>query len=64
VEGFFVIVRSNAEFFARPQVYFSRPELEFYLGLMASTRGGWNATTLGARIEAFAIAGCDVAGTF
>jgi hypothetical protein len=63
VEGFFCVVRSNPEFHFKPRVYWSNPELESYVALLASQRGGWNSTTLGAKVEAFAIAGCDVGGS-
>ena len=64
VEGFFCIVRSNTEFFAHPHFYFSRPEIQFYLALIASSRSPWIPAAVAAKIEAFAIAGCDVAGNY
>jgi hypothetical protein len=35
-----------------------------HVALLASRRRGWNTTTLGVKIEAFAIAGCDVGSSF
>ncbi|KAF8881744.1 hypothetical protein BD779DRAFT_1386817, partial [Infundibulicybe gibba] len=60
-EGFFCIVRSATNFHADPQWYFSTPELENYMSV--AVRGRWDTTQVGARIEAFALAGSNVVGT-
>jgi hypothetical protein len=59
IEGFFCIVRSSANFHIEPQWYFTSPELRDYMSFAA--RGHWDMGAVGAKIEAFAIAGCDIA---
>ncbi|KAJ7802674.1 hypothetical protein B0H14DRAFT_3488258 [Mycena olivaceomarginata] len=57
-EGFFCIVRNNTDFHIKPQWYFTSPELEDYMRIAA--RKTWNTEEVGSKLEAFAIAGCDV----
>ncbi|KAF7334097.1 hypothetical protein MVEN_02315500 [Mycena venus] len=58
VEGLFCIVRNNADFHMEPQWFFSTPELEQYMPI--ATRKKWDTGHVGMKLEAFAIAGCDV----
>ena len=58
IEGFFCIVRNNADFNTKPQWYFTSPELESYMQIACRKR--WDTAEIGMKIEAFAIAGCDV----
>jgi len=58
IEGFFCIVRSKTNFHVEPRWYFTMPALEEFLPI--AVRKGWQTTEVGAKLEAFAIAGCDV----
>jgi hypothetical protein len=42
-----------------PEWFFTRPELENYMEFAAAKR--WDTGQVGAKLEAFAIAGCDAA---
>ncbi|KAJ7900955.1 hypothetical protein B0H14DRAFT_2330532 [Mycena olivaceomarginata] len=57
VQGFFCFVRDNADFFVEPQWFFTCPELENYMQFATAKR--WDTGRVGAKLEAFAIAGCD-----
>ncbi|KAF9032734.1 hypothetical protein BJ165DRAFT_1332693, partial [Panaeolus papilionaceus] len=57
-EGFFCLVRNNAEYSMEPQWYFSCKALESYMPL-AVARRTWDTARVGTKIEAFAVAGCD-----
>jgi hypothetical protein len=57
IEGFFCIVRNNAEFGMAPEWYFTSPELEAYMPI--ATRKRWDTGQVGVKLEAFAVAGCD-----
>ncbi|KAJ7233791.1 hypothetical protein C8J57DRAFT_1090264 [Mycena rebaudengoi] len=58
IEGFFCIVRNNADFHAKPHWYFTSPELENYMKIACHQR--WDTVQIGTKIEAFAVAGSDV----
>ncbi|KAJ7433568.1 hypothetical protein FB451DRAFT_1419633, partial [Mycena latifolia] len=58
VEGFFCIVRNSADFHMKRRWYFTSKSLEQYMPI--ATRKKWNMVEVGAKIEAFAVAGCDV----
>ncbi len=57
IEGFFCIVRNTTEFNMAPTWFFTSAELEVYMDI--AVRRKWDATEIGSRLEAFAIAGCD-----
>ncbi|KAF8326485.1 hypothetical protein F5887DRAFT_1197076 [Amanita rubescens] len=57
IEGFFCIVRNTTEFNMAPTWFFTSAELEAYMDI--AVRRKWDATEIGSRLEAFAIAGCD-----
>jgi hypothetical protein len=57
VEAFFCVVRNNADFFMEPEWFFTSPELENYMQFATAKR--WDTGKVGAKLEAFAIAGCD-----
>ncbi|KIL54459.1 hypothetical protein M378DRAFT_92015 [Amanita muscaria Koide BX008] len=59
IEGFFCIVRNNTEYNMAPSWFFTTPELEKYMDIAVRRR--WDCAEIGGRLEAFAIAGCDVA---
>ncbi|KAJ7189956.1 hypothetical protein GGX14DRAFT_373271 [Mycena pura] len=61
IEGFFLIVRNTAEFHMPPEWYFTCRELEEYMPI--ATRKKWDTGEVGAKVEAFAVAGMDTAGT-
>ncbi|KAJ7291870.1 hypothetical protein C8J57DRAFT_1212290 [Mycena rebaudengoi] len=58
IEGFFCIVRNNANFHVKPHWYFTSLELESYMKIACRQR--WDTATVGAKIEVFAVAGSDV----
>ena len=58
IEGFFCIVRSKTNFHTEPQWYFTTSALEEFLPY--AVRKGWQTTEVGAKLEAFAIAGCEL----
>ncbi|KAJ6463585.1 hypothetical protein DFH09DRAFT_1347256 [Mycena vulgaris] len=58
IEGFFCIVRNSSDFHMQPHLHFSSRHLEEYMTIAARQR--WNTAEVGAKLEAFAIAGCDV----
>lgn len=61
-EGFFCIVRNTPEYHMSPQWYFSSRELEQYM--QVAVRKKWDTSEVGARLEAFAVAGCNVTSTY
>ncbi|KAJ7016731.1 hypothetical protein C8F04DRAFT_980722 [Mycena alexandri] len=58
VEGFFCVVRNSADFHMAPQWFFTSRELEQYMPI--ATRKKWVTAEVGTKVEAFAVAGCDV----
>ncbi|KAJ7294037.1 hypothetical protein C8J57DRAFT_1041559 [Mycena rebaudengoi] len=58
VEGFFCIVRNTSDYHMAPQWYFTSRELEQYMPI--ATRKKWATAEVGTKIEAFAVAGCEV----
>jgi hypothetical protein len=58
VEGFFCIVRNSPEYHMKPYWYFTSPALEDYMKIAVCRR--WDTSEVGTKIEAFAVAGCDV----
>ncbi|EEB89385.1 hypothetical protein MPER_12518, partial [Moniliophthora perniciosa FA553] len=61
VEGFFLLVRSHPDGFTAPKWYWSNPKLEPYMKI--ACKGGWDSDRVSTRVEAFAVAGCNVEGT-
>ncbi|KAJ6612064.1 hypothetical protein B0H10DRAFT_1918368 [Mycena sp. CBHHK59/15] len=57
IEGFFCVVRNNAQFHMAPEWYFTSQELENYMPI--ATRQKWDTGQVGMKVEVFAIAGCD-----
>ncbi len=58
IEGFFCIVRNNTEFHINPTWYFTCKEIAEYMPVAVGKK--WSATSVASKLEAFAIAGCDV----
>ncbi|KAJ6612564.1 hypothetical protein B0H10DRAFT_1952250 [Mycena sp. CBHHK59/15] len=58
VEGFFCLVRNTPDFFMATQWYFTSRELERYMPL--AVRRKWDTGEVGTRLEAFAVAGCNI----
>jgi hypothetical protein len=58
IEGFFCIVRNSPDYHMKPQWFFTSPALEEYMKIAVRTK--WDTSEIGAKLEAFAIAGCDV----
>ncbi|KAK7040680.1 hypothetical protein VNI00_009586 [Paramarasmius palmivorus] len=59
VEGMFILVRSTHENYMRPQIYTTNNSILDYMPL--ATKGGWDTNKVLGRLEAFSVAGCDVA---
>jgi hypothetical protein len=62
VEGFFVIVRSNTDFYSDPYWFFTSAELRHYMPLAIRKR--WDTAEVGVKLEAFSVAGCDAMSEF
>ncbi|KAJ7735458.1 hypothetical protein B0H16DRAFT_1327088 [Mycena metata] len=62
VEGFFCVVRNSADFHMAPQWFFSSRELENYMPI--ATRKKWVTAEVGTKVEAFAVAGCNVLSAY
>ncbi|KAJ6447919.1 hypothetical protein C8R45DRAFT_1115608 [Mycena sanguinolenta] len=60
VEGFYSLVRNSMDFHMSPQWYFTSPELARYLPIAVGRK--WDTATVGPKLEAFAITGCDTMG--
>jgi hypothetical protein len=58
IEGFFCIVRNSADYHMKPHWYFTSPALENYMKI--AVRKKWDTSVVGAKIEAFALAGCEI----
>ncbi|KAJ6573776.1 hypothetical protein DFH09DRAFT_915771, partial [Mycena vulgaris] len=61
IEGFFLIVRNNSDFHIGPQWHWTSPDLERYMPLAVTRR--WDQAGVGAKVEAFALAGGDTMST-
>jgi hypothetical protein len=61
MEGLFVVVRNTTDFHIEPRWYFTSPELERYLPIAVGRK--WDQGSIGPKLEAFAIAGCDTIST-
>ncbi|KAL0572269.1 hypothetical protein V5O48_009695 [Marasmius crinis-equi] len=61
-EGFFNVVRSTPDNFMEPQWFFTNDKIAPYLRL--ATKGGWDTGKVGARLQAFAVAGCETSNLF
>ncbi|KAK7030306.1 hypothetical protein VNI00_014228 [Paramarasmius palmivorus] len=59
LEGMFVLVRNTHENLMRPQIYTTNNALLDYMPL--ATKGGWDTNKVLGKLEAFSVAGCDVA---
>jgi hypothetical protein len=62
IEGFFLIVRNTSEFRMAPEWYFTSEALENYMPI--ATRKKWDTGVVGAKVEAFAVAGCDAVSAY
>jgi hypothetical protein len=63
IESFACVVRNSPETTIDPWFYWSRPEMEDFMGIVARSED-WDTTKAVVRFEAFAVAGCDVASKF
>jgi hypothetical protein len=59
IEAMVCIVRNTTNVYFAPQWYFTAPELAAYMPI--ATKHMWETSVVGAKMEAFAIAGCDPA---
>ncbi|CAK5272792.1 unnamed protein product [Mycena citricolor] len=60
IECMWLIVRNNTDFYMDPQWFFTSPHLERYMPLAVGRQ--WELSKVGAKVEAFAVAGCDELG--
>lgn len=51
-------MRNNTEFHVNPTWYFTSKELSEYMPVAVGKK--WSSSTVASKLEAFAIAGCDV----
>jgi hypothetical protein len=58
IEGFFCIVQNSPEYHMKQHWFFTSPTLEEYMKVVVRKR--WDPTEIGTKLEAFAVAGCDV----
>ncbi|PPQ84339.1 hypothetical protein CVT25_013034, partial [Psilocybe cyanescens] len=59
VEGFICLVRNSPDFHMDPKWYFSNPAFMEYMKIAVPAHKGWDIGHVGAKLEVFAIAGCD-----
>ena len=59
IEGFFCIVRNTPDYHMEPKWYFSSEALKDYMKIAVPVHKGWDISHVGAKLEAFAVAGCD-----
>jgi hypothetical protein len=59
IEGFFCIVRNTPDYHMEPKWYFSSEALKDYMKIAVPIHKGWDISHVGAKLEAFAVAGCD-----
>ncbi|KAF8151053.1 hypothetical protein B0H34DRAFT_862538 [Crassisporium funariophilum] len=59
IEAFVCFVRNTADFHMQPQWVFTDPALEEYMKIAVPIRKPWDTAEVGAKLEAFAIAGCN-----
>ena len=58
-EGFFCIVWNSPDYHMEPKWYFSSKVFKDYMKIAVLIHKGWDLSHVGAKLEAFAIAGCD-----
>lgn len=63
IEAVVGIVKASTEYNMPPRLYFSSPQLEEYLEAVIQ-QGSWDTAHVGAKLEVFAVAGCDIMGKF
>ena len=59
VEGFFCIVRNTPTYHMEPKWFFSSQALMDYIKIPVPVEKPWDLAYVAAKLEAFAIAGCD-----
>ena len=59
IEGFFCIVRNTPTYHMEPKWYFSSEALKDYMKIAVPIHKGWDLSHVRAKLEAFAVAGCD-----
>ena len=59
IEGFFCIVRNTPDYHMEPKWYFTSEALKDYMNVAVPIHKGWDISYVGAKLEAFAVAGCD-----
>ena len=59
VEGFFCIIRNTPSYHIEPKWFFTSQALMDYMKIAVPVGKPWDYGYVGAKLEAFAIAGCD-----
>lgn len=59
IEAFFCVVRNTPEYSMNPIWYFTSEALMDYMPIAVPVHKPWDLAYVGAKIEAFAVAGCD-----
>ena len=60
IEAFFCIVRNTPNYHMNPVWFFTSEALMNYMPTAVPLHKPWDLAYIGAKLEAFAIAGCDV----
>ena len=59
IEGFFCVVRNTPDYSMNPVWFFTSEALMDYMPTAVPVHKPWDLAYVGAKIEAFAVAGCD-----
>ena len=59
VEGFFCIIRNTPSYHMEPKWFFTSQALMDYMKIAVPVGRAWDFAYVAAKMEAFAIAGCD-----
>ena len=60
IEAFFCVVRNTPSYHMNPVWFFTSEALMNYMPTAVPLHKPWDLAFIGAKLEAFAIAGCDV----
>lgn len=64
IEAFFCVVRNTPTYHMNPVWFFTSEALMNYMPTAVPLHKPWDLAFIGAKLEAFAIAGCDVVSKF
>ena len=60
IEAFFCVVHNTPSYYMNPAWFFTSEALMNYMPTAVPTHKQWDLAFVGAKLEAFAIAGCDI----